>query len=201
MVVSVETVARRYENVSEGAPISVDIPAYEIADVKVFYGTQGIEAERNTDYTIELTGNFSTIIITPLKPLIQKINALTTGSSTETNFIVVRRNLKYTTESTPPAVRNTPFTSREFDRNAMRDAQLDEKYGRALRLPQSNIGGENTTLAGAFVDGTVLVVENGKVTFKSVAEVVDENTIGTSTDYGFVTGSVSDFTDYGALTE
>lgn len=136
MVVSTEVVARRYEDVSAGTPISVDVPAYEASDVFVYYGLQSLLAVQGTDYTVGLAGDFNTFTVTPTASLLTKINNLIAADATEENFITVRRTLDYTTEATPAGVRYTPFTSREFDRNAMRDMQLKDGAARSVRLAE-----------------------------------------------------------------
>lgn len=160
MVVSTSVVARRYEDVSAGTPISVDIPAYEVGDVYVYYGNASLVAVQGTDYTVALAGDFETFTVTPTASLLTKINALITGDPTEENYIAVRRALDYLTDATPDGVRYTPYTSREFDRNAMRDLQLAEQVGRALQLPPSVVPTDG-------VDTSLLSVKPGQyVKFK-----------------------------------
>lgn len=134
MVVSVEAVARRYEDVSASTPISVDLPCYEATDVYVYYGKASLVAVQGTDYTVSLAGDFNTFTVTPTASLITKIDALIAADATETNFITVRRDLDYLTDATAAGVRYTPYTSREFDRNAMRDQQLADELNRSLKL-------------------------------------------------------------------
>lgn len=138
MVVSTSVVARRYEDVSAGVPISVDIPVYETSDVRVYYGNASLLALQQTDYTVALAGDFETFTLTPTAALLTKINALIAADATEENFITVRRELDYLTDATPDGVRYTPFTSREFDRNAMRDMQLAEGQARSLRVGEAS---------------------------------------------------------------
>lgn len=133
MALATERVARRCEDVVAGTPISVDIPAYDTADVYVYYGNSALLAVYNTDYTISLAADFSTITVTPLASLLTKINALIAADATETNFIVVRRDLEAITSATPATARNTGFLSDEFDRNAMRDAQLKDGLDRTIQ--------------------------------------------------------------------
>ena len=160
MVVSVETVAKRYEAVAAGLPISVTIPAYETSDIYVYYGAASILAEQVVDYTVELGGDFETFTITPTASLIAKINALIALDATEENYITVRRTLDYLTDATPDGVRYTPFTSREFDRNAMRDAQLAEKLSRALVLSPNFVGDEPLLELQSVEPGRALIVND-----------------------------------------
>lgn len=134
MVVATEIVARRYEDVSADTPISVDIPAYLASDIYVYYGKASLHATPAVDFTVSLADDFDTFTITPTASLIAKMQALMAGDPSETNSITVRRRLPYTTEATPAGVRYTPFTSREFDRNSMRDMQLRDQGARAVRL-------------------------------------------------------------------
>ena len=134
MVVSVEHVARKYFDVVADTPISVDIPAFEASDVYVYYGSASTLAVLNADYTLTLAEDFNTFVVTPLAALITKIDALITADATETNFITVRRALDYKTEATPANVRYTPYTSKEFDRAAMRDQQMQDTNNRAVKL-------------------------------------------------------------------
>ena len=134
MAIGTEVVARRYENVSADTPISVDIPAFEASDVYVYFGKNSVEAVQGSDYAVELAGDFNTFTVTPTAALIDKIDALIAADDTEVDFIIVRRALDFKTETTPAGVRHTPFTSTEFDRNTMRDQQLNDRTDRAVRL-------------------------------------------------------------------
>lgn len=134
MVVATETVTRRYEDVAVGVEISVDIPAFEASDVYVYYGNSALVAAQGTDYTVALAGDFNTFTVTPTASLIAKIDALISADPGEVNAITVRRVLDYLTDATPAGVRYTPFTSKEFDRNAMRDQQLADSLTRTLRV-------------------------------------------------------------------
>lgn len=134
MTVSVNRVARQYLDVSADTPISVDIPAYEASDIFVVYGSASLVAVQGTDYTVSLADDFETFTITPLAALITKINDLITADSTEVNSITVRRELDLLTDATAAGVRQTEFTSREFDRTAMRDQQLFDAQERSVQL-------------------------------------------------------------------
>lgn len=161
MVVSTSVVARRYEDVSAGVPISVDFPAYEVGDVYVYYGNAPLVAVQGTDYTVALAGDFETFTVTPTASLLTKINALIAGDPTEENYITVRRVLDYLTDATPDGVRYTPYTSREFDRNAMRDMQLAERLNRALVLSDSSVGAAPTLELREIGPNRVLTVSEG----------------------------------------
>ncbi len=150
MAIATEIVARRYENVSAGVPISVDIPVYEAGDINVYYGLSANKAQYNVDYTLALGDDFNTFTLVPLAVLIGKIEALMTLNPEEENFITVRRSLDFKTDATPPAVRYTPFTSREFERTAMRFQQIDEQLKRTFQLNLSNLG--DTTPVGLTVE-------------------------------------------------
>lgn len=169
MSVAVETVAIRYLNVATGVPIVVNMPAFQQEDVYVIYGSAGLEAVYNTDYTLTLAGDFNTFTVVPLAPLLAKINALIAADpTTEINYITVRRQLDYTTSATPSLSRSPNFISGEFDRIAMRLMQLAETARRIVTLPWSHVGNEPVTLypglVGQFVtfdaDGN-LVPSNG----------------------------------------
>lgn len=134
MAVSTNVVARRYIDVTADQAISVDIPIYEASDVRVFYGSAALTAVQNSDYTVALAQDFETVTITVKAALVAKIDALIAADSDEVNAIVVRRVMNYLTEATPAGVRHTPFTSREFDRAAMRDQQLADGGARAVKL-------------------------------------------------------------------
>lgn len=142
MVVSTEVVARKYLDVSAGTPISVDFPVLQASDVHVYYGKEGAEAPQDTYYTVGLAEDFETFTVTPTAALITAIDALIAADATEVNYITVRRELEYTTEATAAGVRYTPFTAREFDRNAMRDMQLADQGTRSLRFPRNDIASD-----------------------------------------------------------
>lgn len=125
MAISTDVTARQYFNVVAATPIAVDYPLFDKTEVDVFYGNAGVLAVLNTDYQITLSGDFSTFVLTPLAALITKINALIAANPTgEQNTIVARRDIDYLTSTTPAAVRDTGFTSTEFDRTIMRLQQL-----------------------------------------------------------------------------
>ena len=134
MAVSTNIVARRYIDVAADQAISVDIPIYEASDVRVFYGSAVLMAVQNSDYTVALAQDFETVTITVKAALVAKIDALIAADRDEVNAVVVRRVMNYLTEATPAGVRHTPFTSREFDRAAMRDQQLADSEARAVKL-------------------------------------------------------------------
>ena len=155
MAVSTEVVALRYIDVAAGVPISVGIPTFEASDISVVYGNAALVAVQGTDYTVALDEeNFSTITVTPTAALIAKIDALIAFDSTETNYIVVRRALNFTTEVTPDGARYTPFTSREFERTVMRFQQQQDVLDRSLRLSDK--------FAKPFPSLTIAAVEEGK---------------------------------------
>lgn len=170
MVVATGVVARRYEDVSAGTPISVDIPVYEAGDVYVYYGNASLLAVQGTDYTIALSGDFETFTVTPTAALLTKIDALIAADATEENYITVRRVLDYLTEATPAGVRYTPFTSKELDRNAMRDQQLGEMLHRALVLAPGYVGdAPRLQLQNASPDAVLAFGLDGESVVASVA--------------------------------
>lgn len=215
MVVSTAVVARRYEDVSAGTPISVAIPAYEASDVYVYYGNASLEAVQGADYTVALAGDFETFTVTPTASLISKIDALVAADATEENYITVRRTLGYTTEATSAGVRYTPFTAKEFDRNAMRDQQIAETLNRALLLAPGFVGDAPRLQLQDLKGGRVLRTNDTGDAVQMGAEAADIDTmlglmaaymqdqgiIGALTaDYGLLTGSVSVSDDWGGLT-
>lgn len=157
MAVSVETTAVRYEDISAGTPISVPFPLYEALDVKVYYGAASLVAVYNTDYTIALGDDFDTFTLVPLASLLTKINALISADPTEENYITVRRELDYKTDTTDAAVRYTPFTSREFERTAMRFQQISERLNRAVTLSPNFVGDAPLVQLGKVAPNAVLL--------------------------------------------
>lgn len=155
MALSTEVVARKYLDVTADTPISVDIPVFKARDVFVYYGSASLLARQGVDYTLELASDFNTLVVTPTSQMLDKINALMSADTTEINYITVRRTLNYETEATSDGVRYTPFTSREFDRNAMRDQQLRDVTERALTFPPGHLAEE--------VDGSVVNVKPGQL--------------------------------------
>lgn len=145
MTVAVETVAVKFLNVATNVPVSCNFPAFAASDVHVYYGTESEEAIQNVDYTVILAADFSTFYVTPTASLLAKINELVSlNPLTESNFITVRREMELLTDATAAAVRNTPFTAREFDRTAMRFQQMQERLNRAIVLDDKFVG--NTAL-------------------------------------------------------
>ena len=161
MAVGTEVVAVRYEDIVAGTPISVPYPVYEALDVFVYYGAASLRAVLNTDYTVSLADDFDTFTLTPLQSLIDKIDALIAADPTnEENYITVRRQLDYLTDSTAAAVRYTPFTSREFERTALRFQQLAERFNRALVLSPNFVGDEPLLQLNALKPGASLRVND-----------------------------------------
>lgn len=161
MVVATEVVARRYLDVVTGQEISVNIQLYRAEEVFVYYGNAALVAVANTDFAVTLSPDFNTFTLEVLAPLKAKIDALIAADATETNFIVVRRELDNTTEATPAGVRTTEFTSREFDRTVMRLQQIDERLSRALVFPETLIGGVDAQLnVGTVTAGQVLQISD-----------------------------------------
>lgn len=141
MAVATEELAVKVLNVSAGTPIPCNFPLYDETEVYVYYGDAALLAVYNTDYTVTLDApNFDTFIITPTASLIAKIDALIVIDPTEINFVTIRRELDLLTATTPASVRNTSFTSREFDRTAMRFQQLAERLNRSVALPPTFVG-------------------------------------------------------------
>lgn len=140
MAVSVETVARKYLSFTAGTPIQVNFPAYEASDVFVYYGSESLQAVRGTDFTVELAADFNTFIVTPTASLRTKVNALVAQNPSESQAITVRREMNLLTETTPALARGTEFTSREFERVALRDQQLAEAHNRTLSLGPNFVG-------------------------------------------------------------
>lgn len=144
MVVAVETVVVQALNIATGVPVPVAIPIFTKEDVEVTYGIDGLPTVQNVDYTVEQLDeqNFDTFIITPLAALLTKINNLIAADPNEINAIYIRRKLDYKTSSTADAVKNTPYTSKEFDRTAARFQQQNEEIKRSIKFVKSVTSGD-----------------------------------------------------------
>lgn len=134
MAVAVNKVAQQFLNVQAGVAIPVAMQVFEASDIRVIYGITSQIAVQNVDYTISQANDFNTFTIVPTASLIAKINALIIADPSEQNYITVRRELDLLTESTAALSRYTTFTSREHDRSAMRDQQLNDRLNRSLQL-------------------------------------------------------------------
>lgn len=136
MALAEENIVRSFLDVQAGVPIDVDITVFETVDIRVFFGIAGLEASLGVDFQVVIDPTFSKFTLTPQQSLIDKIDDLIANDDTltERNKIVVRRLLDYETVSTPDRCRRPDFVSREFDRNAMRDQQLDEGLSQTLRF-------------------------------------------------------------------
>ena len=141
MAVAVNKVAQQFLNVQAGVAIPVAMQVFKASDIRVIYGITSQVAVQNVDYTISLANDFNTFTIVPTASLIAKIDALIIADPSEQNYITVRRELDLLTESTAALSRYTPFTSREHDRSAMRDQQLNDKINRSLQLGDRFVGG------------------------------------------------------------
>lgn len=161
MAIQTETTVVAYLNVSAGVPVSCDFPVYAADEVKVFYGNAATMAVPNVDYTVHLNDedDFNTFEITPLGPLIDKINALISSDETEINRIVVRRVIEFITSASPDLMRSTVFASRERDRVAMALIQLNETINRSLVLSPGFVGtGDPALQLDELIPGRVLTV-------------------------------------------
>lgn len=139
MAISTEEVARRYLNVTAGQVIAVPFPAFEASTVYVYYGIGAVQAVQNTDFTVALAEDFSTFSVTVLQPLVTKIGLLTAADPDEENAITVRRILVIDTDATSQAARSSVFVADEFDRQTMKDQQLKDEIGRAIRLRPTQV--------------------------------------------------------------
>ena len=159
MAVAVNKVAQQFLNVQAGVAIPVAMQAFEASDIRVIYGITSQIAVQNVDYTISLANDFNTFTIVPTASLIAKINALIIADPSEQNYITVRRELDLLTESTAALSRYTPFTSREHDRSAMRDQQLNDKINRSLQLGDRFVGGSPLLTLAELEPDRVLMVD------------------------------------------
>lgn len=145
MALPTEESAALFLNIATNVPLNCDFPLYVEEEIVVVYGSQALTAIYNTDYTVQLNtlDGFIDFTVTPLASLLVKINALIASPPTdeaETNFVVVRRKLDYTTDTTPQVVRDTTFLSREIDRMHMKLIQLAERAARSISLPATVVG-------------------------------------------------------------
>ena len=159
MAVAVNKVAQQFLNVQAGVAIPVAMQAFEASDIRVIYGITSQVAVQNVDYTISLANDFNTFTIVPTASLIAKIDALIIADPSEQNYITVRRELDLLTESTSALSRYTPFTSREHDRSAMRDQQLNDKINRSLQLGDRFVGGSPLLTLAELEPDRVLMVD------------------------------------------
>ena len=159
MAVAVNKVAQQFLNVQAGVAIPVAMQVFEASDIRVIYGITSQVAVQNVDYTISLANDFNTFTIVPTASLIAKIDALIIADPSEQNYITVRRELDLLTESTSALSRYTPFTSREHDRSAMRDQQLNDKINRSLQLGDRFVGGSPLLTLAELEPDRVLMVD------------------------------------------
>lgn len=153
MALAVETVAVKYLDITTEMRIPVAMTVFEPTDIQVIYGKQALRALIYRDYEVDIQPDFSFVLV-PLPYLVDSINALILQDPTETNYIIVRRILDYETESTPAAVSYTPFTSKEFERTAMRLQQVNDELQRSVKLSE--------TYAPPYPALTVQAVKEGK---------------------------------------
>lgn len=158
MATATEVSAARFENITANAPLNNNYPLFAETEVEVLYGSQGLKAVRNVDFTVQLSEpNYNSFTITPLPLLLTKINALIDEPPTdaaETNFVLVRRKLNYLSSVTPENVHDTTFLARELDRMSQKMIQLQEQVDRALQVSPTIIGVSAVTYSiGAPVEG------------------------------------------------
>lgn len=163
MAVTTEQVAEQFLNVDTSDVLQNDYPAFDAADVYVFYGLAGNAAVRNTDYTVQLGNELNdyAFTVTVLASLKAKIDAMIAADPDEENKVVVRRIMQYTTVTQPGAVSNTKFTSQEFDRTAMKLMQVAEASERSVKLGPQYVDEEPPTLRlGVEGDGLMFGPDN-----------------------------------------
>lgn len=158
MAISTNETAREFINIVADVPIDVPFPLFAADEAEVYFGNAGAVAAQGTDYTVTLMpDDFDTFQVTPTDELLAKIDALITGGDANANRIVVRRTLALTTTATPGFVQNTRFTSREFDRVAMKLMQIDERNDRGISLGPSFVGKTDGINIDEIVPGKALV--------------------------------------------
>lgn len=165
MSVATEKTAQTFLNIVVNTDIPCDWPAYAEDEVFVIYGSESLYAVRDVDFTVTLDdgSNFNQFVVTPLAPLLTKINNLIAADPTnESNFITVRRILDYKTSVTPEIVRSVGFLSREIDRIAMRFQQIAEAGLRVVGLAPKFVGDPDAPL---YIEETP---EDGKLLIGSV---------------------------------
>jgi len=158
MAISTSETAREFLNIVADVDIDVPFPLFATTEVEVYYGNANAQAEYGIDYTVELIPDeFNTFRVTPTVSLISKINTLIGGGDLNANRIVVRRVMPLTTTTTPGFVQNTRFTSREFERTAMKIMQIDEQNNRAISLGPGAVGTESGIFIQEIVPNKVLM--------------------------------------------
>lgn len=147
MSVSTEILARKYLNPVAGTPINVDYPLFAEAHCVVLYGVVGLPAILDTDFTLTLNDpDYEDFILTPTASLRTKIDALLVADPTETDQIVVRRDMPMLTDMTPTLARLRDQIALEFDRTALRLQQLQEEGSRSLQMAETDVSGDSNVL-------------------------------------------------------
>jgi hypothetical protein len=171
MSVSTEVLARKYLNPVAGTPISVDFPVFEDAHVRVFYGLAGLEATLDTDFTVALNvPTYEDFTVTPTASLRTKIDAMLAANPSESDQIVVRRDMPMLTDMTPTLSRLRDQLALEFDRTALRLQELQEQARGAVSVPVSEVDGLDMTLPPVITRGDKLMSFNFDGTPSVVAQ-------------------------------
>lgn len=135
MAVATTAVAWKFLSVVAGVPIGISAPLFQDTDIEVYYGLAQTLATRNVHYSITLNPNnddFASFEIIPLLALTVQMALLEAADPFDVNYIAVRRKTNSMTTATSALVKSTPFSSREFDRNSMRDLEHDDWLKRAI---------------------------------------------------------------------
>ena len=147
MSVATEKTSETFLNVVAGTPVNLAFPLYNASEVKVVYGKASLTATPNSDYTVQLSSpNFDQFTVTPLAPLIAKINALIVLDATETNYITVRRDMPVLTSADANTVRSNDFMGVEMSRFTMMLQELREKFKRSVVRPERVPGADATQI-------------------------------------------------------
>lgn len=142
MTVATTQSAALFLNVVSGTPTNCPFPMYTEEEVQVVYGQASVAAVLNTDYTVQLSTDFSTFTVTPLDALLTKINALIGAdtSGEEINYITVRRALSNLSNIAPTTAGYTTFLADEISRLWLGLNDLNEVLYRSPSLPPMELG-------------------------------------------------------------
>lgn len=116
--------------VQAGVPVAVSIPAYGEDDIQVINARTGRVAVRVRDYVVSLDKPYETFEIEFVADYVSELDG---------DEVIVRRVLDYETSTTPALASRASFTSREFERAVMRDQQLRDMAGSAIRSVRGEI--------------------------------------------------------------
>lgn len=124
MAIATLATSQRTLNVIAGVSIPCNFALFAETDVRVVYGDANLPATLNADYTVTLTDDRYSFVITPLASLINKMEA-----DAQAHTVYIYTDTNKTTSAVPGLAGLANYIYREFERVAVK---IQELYNRGV---------------------------------------------------------------------